>query len=138
MGRYPNNVDTMRKASGVVFKMLVVPIAKGGVGISGGEYMKLVTGQRPLSDAVAARLAAKFKCSIDDLRWKGTGEKRDLVPYQEPPPPAVRGRKSRSERDLPVEITIAIGGKLIGGLTMFDPRAMRRALRDAFGEDDGE
>jgi hypothetical protein len=167
MGRFPNNVDAMRKASGVMYRSLTAPVARGGIGIGGGEYMKLVTGQRPLNDTLATRLARAFHCTIDDLKWPGSDKvppsapartkpspSRDLVPYQdklprsatasasETMPAATRGRPRKTPieapRAEPIEITIAVGGRLIGGVTMFDTRQMRRVIRDAFGGDDGE
>src|SRR5262245_58226894 len=71
MGRYPNNIDIMRKASVVHFRALIVPVAKCGLGLSSGGFMRLVRGERPLKDVIATRLAAKFGCKVGDLDWKG-------------------------------------------------------------------
>lgn len=143
-GRYPNNIDTMRRAAGVLIKHLCMSTAKGGAGITSTTLYTLLRGNKPLPDALAARLANRFKCSINDLRWKGSTERNEIVPYEAPALPAVPAARGRSRKASPaevpkvepVEITIAIGGRLVGGLTMFDPRATRRILRDVFGGDD--
>ena len=152
-GRYPNNIDTMRRAAGVLIKDLIKSVANGGVGMTTATFYTLLRGNRPVPDVIAARLASRFKCSIDDLRWKGTAENREIVPYEAPAVPAVtRGRPRKVPSDgtrasdrtralaapakEPIEITVARGGQLLGGVTMFHPRDFKAVLRDIFGGDD--
>lgn len=148
-GPYPNNVDAMRKASNTLYREVVHDI-----GLSTNSYLQLVKGQRVLTDALAAKIATIFKCSTADLRWEGqtTTEKREVVPYKAPQVPAPVKRRGRprktpvaapvprastaQERE-PIEITVARGGRLLGGITMFHARDFKAVLRDIFGDEHG-
>jgi transcriptional regulator with XRE-family HTH domain len=119
-GPHPNRVQELRIA-----RRLSRSFVARRLHMTSWHLKMLETGHRPLPPKLAARIAEVIQIPVNDLLAPSQG--RSLVPVPTP------SKRLNGTGTGTIEISIAVDGRLVGGITTIDARRLGRVLKDVFG-----